>query len=514
MPVLAYSDNSVQSLHPRYRFFYDQYELIRDVIAGETRVKFRKQKYLPMPDGDSGDIDRYKNYLKRAVFYNVSRKTLAGLVAQIYKDDPQINLPTQMEVLEDNVDGGGVGLIQQSKKALSHTLSYSRCGLFIDYSRPKNEEESDEPVTRQQVENNEARPVIKLYDGAQIINWRLTKTGGPEKLSLVVIYEPYDSSTEDDFETRKSPQYRVLRLTDGVYTHQIYRETTPSKLRDDENILPKKGTYVPGELTTPRDSAGNPLDHIPFTFIGSENNDSSPDEPFFYDLASLNLAHYRNSADYEESCFVVGQPTIAAIGITENWLKEVLNGKIKFGSRGGIALPAGGDIKLVQASENTMIAEAMDKKEKQMVALGAQIVQDRDVQRTATETRHDATSQGSILASSAQNVQSAYMWALGECGLFTGEEIEDDAFIVDMDFELANMSVEEVRSVIEQWVKSAITFSEMRTRLRKSGSATLDDEIAKNEITAEADERAERAMKLAQSQQPQPQPGQPNNEND
>ena len=59
-----------------------------------------------------------------------------------------------------------------------------------------------------------------------------------------------------------------------------------------------------------------------------------------YDLAVLNIAHYRNSADYEESCFVTGQPTVWASGLTEAWVEDVLKGELRLGSFGGIPLPA------------------------------------------------------------------------------------------------------------------------------------------------------------------------------
>jgi hypothetical protein len=146
-------------------------------------------------------------------------------------------------------------------------------------------------------------------------------------------------------------------------------------------------------------------------FIGSENNDANPDNPNMYDLASLNIAHYRNSADYEEACYIVGQPTPVLTGLTEQWYKDILGGCVNFGSRGGIPLPVGASADLLQASENTMIKEAMEIKERQMVALGAKLVEQKQVQRTAFETKVEATSEGSILSSSAKNVSNAFVWA-------------------------------------------------------------------------------------------------------
>ena len=58
----------------------------------------------------------------------------------------------------------------------------------------------------------------------------------------------------------------------------------------------------------PTSAQGQPLTRIPFQFIGWENNDETPDLPPLYDLSIINLAHYRNSADYEEACYITGNP--------------------------------------------------------------------------------------------------------------------------------------------------------------------------------------------------------------
>ncbi len=87
---------------------------------------------------------------------------------------------------------------------------------------------------------------------------------------------------------------------------------------------------------------GTNWDRIPFSPIGSENNDPMPDKPPMEDLAHLNIGHYRNSADYEEACFIAGQPTPWASGLTEDWVKDVMKGTMYLGSRGIIPLPVNG----------------------------------------------------------------------------------------------------------------------------------------------------------------------------
>jgi hypothetical protein len=477
---------NVAFINPALTAVLSQYYLIRDAISGEVAVKGAKTAYLPMPDKldkSPENVARYADYILRAVFYNVSRRTLRGLVGQVFSKDPILKLPPQLAILEKNVSGSGVTLTQQAKKALSYTVAFSRCGLHVDYPTTAGADGEEGVVTVADIAANRVRPTINLYSPLEIVNWRLTEDGAEEKLSLVVLLESYVSA-DDGFEIKNSAQFRVLRLVNGVYMQEVWREPQPTAF--DGSKAPKGKNFKQHETFTPKGPNGKPLDYIPFMFIGSDNNDASPDNPDFYDLASLNMAHYRNSADYEDSCFIVGQPTPVVTGLTEDWLKEVMGGVIKFGSRGGIPLPAGATADLLQASENTMIKEAMETKERQMVALGAKLVEQKAVQRTATEAKQDKVSESSTLSSATLNVQAAYNWAVGVAAFFAGATAADDAVMLNTDFDIMNMSPEERRQTIEEWQKGAITFTEMRTVLRKSGTATEDDAKAKEEIANDA----------------------------
>ena len=484
---------NVTFVRPEVARLLPQYYLIRDAIAGEVTVKESGLKYLPMPnpeDMTTANKKRYRQYLFRAVFYNVSRRTLSGLVGQVFMRDPVVKLPTAMEVIEDDASGSGVSLEQQAKKSLTMTLAYSRSGLLVDYP-----EAPAEGVSKADIAEGNIRPVILTFAPQEVINWRVVSRGSREVLALVVIAEIY-CIEDDGFEMKHGGQFRVLSLDpEGQYQVDIWREPVPTST-DGQNIL--KGNFQIHETYFPTDASGARLTEIPFTFIGSENNDSNPDHPNFYDLASINMAHYRNSADYEESCFIVGQPTPVITGLTEEWVKDVLKNKIEFGSRAAIALPAGGDAKLIQAEPNTMIKEAMETKERQMVALGAKLIEQKAVQRTAFETKVEATSEGSILTSVTNNVQEAYEFALKWCAQYMGEDDSSIEFELNTDFDIARLTPEEQNQAVKNWQSGAITFGEMRTVLRKAGQATVDDKEAQTEIAA--DQVKEMAMAGAAAQ--------------
>lgn len=461
MPNVAYVRKDLVEANKRYN-------IIRDCDSGELAVKSKGTTYLPMPnasDTSAENSERYIAYKNRAVFYGVTGRTLDGLCGQIFMRDPVIELPPQLAIMNTDADGAGVSLAQLAKRAARYTLGYGRAGLFNDYPAV------DGVVTQEQLISGDIRPTLTLYAPWDIINWRTMKRGARRLLSLVVLGETYIVS-DDNFELKEQKQWRVLSLENNVYTVTVWRGAN--------------GTYSPVSTVVPVDANGSVFSEIPFTFIGAENNDDNIDSPPIYDIASLNIAHYRNSADYEESSFMTGQPTPVFSGLTEDWVKNVLGGKVFLGSRGAISLPVGGAAALLQANPNSMPFEAMQHKEKQMVALGARIVENRGVVRTASEANIDYTTDSSVLASTAKNVAAAITTALSWAARFVGATTDGLKFSLNTDFDIARLSPEARRQLVEEWQTGGISWDELRLNLRKSGIATLTDDEARKAIKRDA----------------------------
>lgn len=148
---------------------------------------------------------------------------------------------------------------------------------------------------------------------------------------------------------------------------------------------------------------------------------------------------------------------------------------------------------LVQAAPNSMVKEAMDKKEQQMVALGAQLVEDRKVQRTLGEAKMENAVIASTLTSCARNVSQAFESALMAAASFSGVEVDADKIVFQLstDFAINKMSPEERRQVLAEWQGGLITFSEARSQLRQSGIANLDDDVARAEVEKDMESRVD-----------------------
>lgn len=448
------------ALHPHR----ERWKLIHDCVEGSHAIKKGREHYLPMPnseDHSTENVARYESYLKRAVYYNATGRTLAGLVGQVFDRDPYCSLPKDLDALTVDIDGSGNTLLQQSKGALELILKYGRAGLLADFPS------TVEVATKAEVEGGFVRPTITLYDPMNIINWRTMTVGARKLLSLVVVEENYIKQ-DDGFMVVWDKQWRVLRLDEETMTVivELWRMDTPNG---------------PAFTFQPKDASGAPLKEIPFTFIGSKNNDAEIDPSPLYDLAILNIAHYRNSADYEESCFLVGQPTPYFTGLTKSWVDEVMKGTVSLGSRAAIPLPVGGSAGLLQAEANGMVKEAMEQKERQMVALGARLVEQKAVQRTLGEASLEEASETSVLSMAANNVSEAYERALGWAAMFVGATGECE-YDLNAEFPTTQMNPQMRAQLMAEWQAGALTYTEYRNQLRMAGAATLSDEDAKDEL--------------------------------
>lgn len=475
---------NVLSAHPTLSRMRSKWMLMDDCLSGEEAVKSRKELYLPIPrvdDDESENKKRYSTYIQRAVFYNATRRTLDGLVGEVFSRDPVMKLPENMARMATDVDGAGVSIVQQAKLALSYVMGYGRAALLIDYPKV------DGPVTQDRINSGEVRPTISLYKANTVINWRTKMIGAERVYTLVVIAETY-LNEDDPFETRSESQWRVLRLnSEGVYEVEIWRKRTRDPIAEEKGAEPPSEELYQYEKYIPTDAQGKVWTRIPFTFVGVMNNDSSIDDPPMYDLAVLNIAHYRNSADYEESCFIVGQPTAWFSGLTQEWVTDVFKGKVFLGSRAAIPLPQGAMAGLLQVSPNSMPKEAMDQKERQMVALGAKLVTNGNVQRTLGEAQIEEASASSILATATKNVSAAYLYALKVASRFITpvEPADTDLrFDLNTDFPASRLTPNDRNQLIQEWQSGAITWTEMRDGLRRGGVATMDDAKAKSDIEA------------------------------
>lgn len=458
---------NVTTTHKEYDEYYQVWELCEDAYKGEMAIKEGEKNYLPMPnplDVSEQNLERYKQYLFRAVYYNATGRTVDGLIGSAFRKPPILKVPSPMDYVNEDVDGMGVGIIQQSQMALLNVLLSGRCGLLVDYPALEEDASAAQGITAN----------VLLYKAESIVNWAVSKVGNSYKLSLVVIKECVKAESDSVFGADEIEQYRVLLLQGGQYIVQIWRE-----VKGEDNQ--KKWSIV--DAFTPKMGNGQFWSEIPFCFIGSKNNDCSVDKSPVYDLASLNIAHYRNSADYEDSAYIVGQPQAWIGGLTKEWYEMLKEDGVYIGSRSALMLPENSNFAFAQVQPNTMIREAMDAKEKQMISLGARLIQQGSAAKTATQAQGEIDSEMSVLSLCVSNVSAAYKKALNFAAIFNNVSGEID-YTINKDFIESKIEPQLLMGLIQLWQSGKYPESDLWAKLREYGlidEMKTDDQI-KEEI--------------------------------
>ena len=440
----------VTSQHSTYAAAADKWKTVRDCVSGQKAVKAAKTRYLPgfVPE----DKARYDAYVKRARFLNVTGRTLKALTGAVFRKDPEIELPAELEYLLENMDGSGQSVTQLAKRAVDEDLTIGRYGLLVDFPA------ADENLTAEQVAMLELQAYAAPYTAENIINWKTSVINGKLSYTLIVLKEMIEIPV-DEFESRSEPQYRVLSLIDNIYQQNIYNE---------------KGDLVEGPII-PKQGNGEYWPIIPFVFLGAQDNKPDVDEPPLYDLAETNISHYQVSADHMENLHIHGQLTLGiSSSLSVEQFKEANPNGVAVGSRSGHFLGEGGSFTTATAPESTSLSKALEDIKADMVAIGGRIIQTRSGNQTAEAARIDASSEHSVLQTLVGNVSEGIEQVIEYIAMFMNADPEKVAFQLNRDFFDVQPDPQMVMALMGLRDAGDIATADVRAYLRKTGALAED----------------------------------------
>lgn len=444
---------------PGYEKRIGQWTKVRDVLEGEDQIKFRENLYLPRPRGMK-KVD-FANYLQRSNFYAVSDRTLRGLVGLVFRVDPVINLPPRMARIEEFASPEGYDLDQLIREALREVLSLGRYGLLVDLP-----EEDDAEA--------DSAPFFATWKAEEIFRWEEKvnpKTGIREVTRVVVMEEP--TVAENKEETLLREMY--IDPDDGIYKIQkwVQVETETSSYKTNRTAAGITSSYFisgsfqrMGEPIVPKRYT-TPLRKIPFIFINPYDLRARADKPPMLDLSNVNLAHYRNSADYETALHMIGSPTPYVFGIKDTDVPKTIGPfQIWHGQSKDVRV---GMLEYTGQGVAT-IRLAMRDKEDRMAVLGARLIRSDGAERenvTAETTRLEAREETSVLLSAANTVQKAFTRAARFAALWVGVNPDAVEIRLNQDFIETRLAPQEITALVAAWQAKALSEETLHFNLQR-----------------------------------------------
>jgi hypothetical protein len=350
----------INTRHKDYGKWALIWQRTRDGIAGEDEIKDKGDHYLPQLSGQLAED--YATYKQRAKYVNFSSRVLNMAIGQIFRIDPNINGID--EILLENIDLTGRSAIYFARDICAEIMTTNFGGILIDYSE------------------EQKRPYLIDYKAENIINYKHQIINGKKELILVVLEGDIDVKDEkDEYKYNSVKVWRELYLDNGIYKVREWRKKKNFNQGESEFEIVKQPNGQEERIPVINDS---PFDFIPFYFITTSGVSPVIQKAPLCDMVSLNLGHYRNSADYENLIHWMGAATI----ITKNW-----DSKKDFPVGGLANFGADGDAEFLQATENQLIEEAMKRKEEQMSIIGAALISQKGRYVQSAQTAQ-ITSQG------------------------------------------------------------------------------------------------------------------------
>ena len=421
---VALPQSQPDTKHPRYRTMRELWQVCRDFLAGTATVRAAREKYLPRHEAE--DEASYNLRLLYAVVYNAFARAIDALTGLAFQNDPTLGEDVGPLTTADweNINLQGTHGDVFARRLLLEGLTTGYVGVLVDMPpNPGN-------LTLAQERAQGIRPYWVMYRAEQIVNWRVGRQAdGTIGLTLLVLDEPLEEP-DGLFGHKTTAQFRVFRKDEptGPVVWQVWRQ------------LPNKQYAVTSEgvLTQPR---------IPFALgrFGPTASDAWLDtRPPLYDLAELNIAHYRVATDRRHIMHLACVPILAEIGSTppKPGQQERVIGP---GALVQIPNPEG-DLKYVEPGGTALAPtrEELQDLERRMAQVSlAFLASDTRAAETAEAKRIDSAAQNATLSAAIRTLEDLLEEALGYHATYRQER--PGGISLNREFEELNLTPEMIK---------------------------------------------------------------------
>lgn len=470
---------TVTSRHPSYLEQELDWQISRDTIAGERRVKYDRNLtfYLPVPPGMQEGVTtyfildrqqlkpgRYRFYASFAEFPDLPGPTLDAFMGLIGQKDPKIELPAQMAYMLERATPSGENLLELWQTVMREVLSAGRVSLLPDVV-PGTDEIALVP-----------------YKAEALTNWSQTTKREGSQIQLAVLEEHLlELSGEDEFEHKEATVYRELRMRGGVYQVRTWRADGGSAASFTAQVSPGVGGSDASEWVTPT-LFGRPfaVDSVPIIVANSYGIGLRYGRIPILPIGKIALAIFRRSADYNRALYIKCDPQVFLSGVQEDDIPETIGGSEIWAFPNPQAKAAYLDIDGNGIPH--LRTATMDDYDRYVAAAGRLLEHTaRAGQESGVAVGKRLTAQHVTLASVTKEVGSAVLAALQNVAKILGADPKEVVFEPNLDFTQTEMTGQELLEFVTSKNQGApIALKTIHDVARRRGvtQLTFDEEMA------------------------------------
>jgi hypothetical protein len=395
----------VNDQSPAVKAMQPELEKVATLMAGTGAMRLAGKKYLPQWPME--DDDSYAFRLSVSTLFNAFARTVENMASKPFSEPlTHTDIDDAVVAWFDNIDLTGRNLQVFAKEVFQLGLRDGLTHILIDF--PVTRDDAGNPVHRTRDDEIKAgvRPYMVSIEQKQILGWMSSSVNGAETLTQLRFME--SAQVDDgDFAKKDIPQVRVL----SPRAWQTYRKSE-SKETPDKWDLHQEGTTT--------------LDFIPLATFYSRRTGFMAGKPPLLDLADLNIKHWQSSSDQDSILHVARVPILMISGVDDEKTFTV-------GAKSALVLPVGGEAKYVEHTGAAIEAgrDSLKDLEGQMESMGAELLAEKTVETTATESSIDAKSARCQLAAMVQALEDTLDQAVDVMAKWSGLDEQGDIDIFD-----------------------------------------------------------------------------------
>ena len=428
----------VTEKHPDYNHRREcEWETMRDVWQGESRIKERHDHYLPRPEGwkhhaDRGDL-AYRQYIQRARFPGFTAQAIRSMVGVLHGQPWHVQLPPALDYMRERATLDGLPMEVFSRRITTELLITGRYCVLAD------------------APPNGGDPYLAGYGAEALTNWD-------------VLHDFYALSecarVRNGFKWGESKRVRALHIEDGIYVQDIY---------DNGDLMAR---------TIPTARGGKPLTQVPISVGGAMDMDLCPDAPPLIGVARAAISHYQLNADYRMALYMAYQDTLVVYNAAEPpkavgagvvmSLTSAENGKE---AKAEYIAPSGQSI---EAHER-----AMDREYSNAARSGAQLFNSTSsAQESGDARRLRFSAETASLATIAGSSAAILERALRHAAVMAGADPQEVIVTPPKNLLDGKLEPTELQALVAAWQAGAFSTETLYENLQRGRIASMDRDLA------------------------------------
>ena len=437
----------VNERDPRMNRMAATWPKLEALKGGTPAMRAAKKTYLPQQPKE--DDEDYAYRLATSTLFPAFMRTCGVMAGKPFSKELTLNkVPAAVEQLLSDIDGQGRSLHAFASDVFADCgIEFGFGGILVDFTKTEEDVKTVADEKRAGL-----RPYWVHIKKDQILGYKAENRGGTMVLTQLRIAEQREV---DDGEFGVSYVDVVRVYYPGRW--ELYQIATDGK----SWVIVDEGLMSIGVIPFV------PLYGVRLGFMEGV----SP----LLDLADLNIKHWQQQSDQDDSTRFARKRMVAFTGITSA-------DEMTVASNYAIQLPPNADVKVVQGSAESVTVgrTELTALEQQMIQTGAELLVALPGQRTATEASNDAEANKSMLQSIVENFEDALDAALQLTADWLGAG-EGGTVSLFKDFAAATLTDASAQLVLSMNMQGLITketaLKEMQRRAVLSADLDVKTEV-------------------------------------